>query len=337
MEDQGNIGDKEKYIRELRDQVAARQRENEISERAFLESATPADLKVALEKMSVAAGDAAIAKAIAIIGDGNQEATIRILAMQKVVATASDNSELISLLLQILGDPNENTAVRREAFKVLDALTFSSRELRLANADFKATLRSLVDDADREIRERAAESLAQSKDEYIQRRLLEELRNDDARIVSRAKAIQLLGYDIHAEHFPLVRQVLTDANSSEVEKVEAIHVLANDSSSRDLLMELMSDKSQTKEIRLSSASALQVVAPEEFVQIAKESVLDDNEDADIRASWLNGIRLNITNTSLRDDSQFSRRIDSLRLKSASPQLKDMSKKFMQEMRKRDRK
>lgn len=337
MADKGKLTDKEKFIQDLRDQVSASERKNESDISAFIQSTSPGEIKASLERASVIKGDEAIKKALAITADKSFDAAVRVLALQKVLATAGENPNLINLALAILGDGDENSALRKEAFKILKALSFSSREFLLANADFRATLRAIVDDPDKELRESAAESLAQKKDEYIQRRLLEELRSNDEKIVSRAKAIQLLGYDIHAEHFPIVREVLRDDRSSEVEKVEAIHVLANDSSSRELLKELMADRDQTKEIRLSSASALHAVHPEEFVRIAKESVLDEKEDADIRTNWLNGLRLHIGNTSLKDDRQFARRIEALRLKSSSPQLKDMSKKFVQEIKKKDKK
>lgn len=337
MKNQENMNDKEKFVKNLQDQVTQRQRENEDNVAAFQQSTDAGELKSALEKVSVITGSDAITKALAIIADANQDATVRVLALQKVLATAGENPDLINIALRILPDKEENTSVRKGAFKILKALSFSSREFLLANPDFKAALRVMLDDPNDELREGAAESLAQKKDEYVQRRLLDELKNRDAKIVSRAKAIQLLGYDIHAEHFPIVREVLKDDTSNEIEKVEAIHVLANDSFSSGFLKDLMADKKQSKEIRLSSASALHAVHPEEYVDIARKSVLDEKEDVDIRANFLNGMRLHIENTSLKDDKQFAKRIESMRMKTSSPQLKEMSRKFVQEVKKKDKK
>jgi hypothetical protein len=337
MKDQENMSDKEKFVQNLRSQVSDRQQENERNVAAFQQSSGTVELRAALEKVSVITGREAAEKALSIVADTNQDATVRVLALQKISVGAVDNRELINIALRILPDTTENIAVRKEAFKTLQTLTFSSRELTLMSADFKAALRIMLDDSNRELREGAAESLAQKKDEYVQRRLLDELKNKETKIVSRAKAIQLLGYDIHAEHFPIVREVLKDEKADETEKIEAIHVLASDSSSRDILRDLMADKKQSKEIRLSSASALHAVNPEDYVNIAKESVLDEKEDADIRANFLNGMRLHIENTSVGNDKQFVRRIESLRMKSSSPQLKEMSRKFVQDVKKRDKK
>lgn len=170
MQNQDNISDREKFIRELREQVAARQRENKINEQALLESTTPDMIKSALEKISMVENDAAVAKVISIIADSDYDASLRILAMEKVSATASENSEFIQLLIRILGDANEDTAVRRAAFTLLAVFSFSAAELRPLNADLKATLRTLVDDSDKELRERAVETLAKRKDELFSKK-----------------------------------------------------------------------------------------------------------------------------------------------------------------------
>ena len=100
-----------------------------------------------------------------------------------------------------------------------------------------------------------------------------------------AKAIQLLGYDDHAEIVPLVREVYKRAKGAARE--EALRVLATDPQSERLFTRLLKDKSETAEHPPQlSASGLQSLNPEAFDRAARKIVADEDDYNDIRATSL---------------------------------------------------
>ncbi len=102
--------------------------------------------------------------------------------------------------------------------------------------------------------------------------------------VSEAKAMQLLGYDDHAEVVPLVRQVYKRAKGAARE--EALALLATDPRSERLFTRLLTDKTEKRSIRRISASALQSINPEAFEKAARKVVADETDDDSIRATCL---------------------------------------------------
>ena len=191
-----------------------------------------------------------------------------------------------------------------------------------------ALLRSLLNDPDSSLREMAAEELAKYKDEFCIKKVADGLTKQGAPIVNDAKAIQLLGYDIHAEHYPIVRSLLQNPASDEATKLEAIHVLANDPESKQLLINLMLDKKQDKEIRMSSAIGVQSAYPQDFIRIAKPLVLDDGEEKDMRIATLNALMLNRDKTALYADEKFLAKVSGLNILTKSPELKKMSLRYL---------
>ena len=103
-------------------------------------------------------------------------------------------------------------------------------------------------------------------------------------LVPEAKAIQLLGYDDHAEIVPLARRIYKRAKGAARE--EALRVLATDPQSERLFTRLLKDKSEKRSIRRLSASGLQSLNPEAFERTARKIVADEDDDNDIRATAL---------------------------------------------------
>jgi hypothetical protein len=113
--------------------------------------------------------------------------------------------------------------------------------------DYLATLRSIIEDPDAQLRRRAIGILAREKDEYVQRRLIEGLEQRSRALVPAAKAIQFLGYDVHAEYFPLLRRII-EQPPSRAAKREAVRLLSADPAATDLLVTLLNDKQQDPEV-----------------------------------------------------------------------------------------
>lgn len=327
--------DKRQYLRNLRAHHSEQLRQNESKLERFRSAIIPADLKAALTELPFLTEPDDVAKAMDLIRDASQDATIRTLALQKVANALINDPALPAVCLQILQDAANATGLRVAALNVLMTLSFSSRQFAAARAEYIAALRTLIDDQDQQVRAMAVEQLAVYKDEYVQRRLLEELRTNNSTIIPRAKAIQLLGYDIHAEHYPIVREVLISDDATETEKIEAIHVLANDPSSANLLADLMTDKKQQKEIRLSSAAALQAANPQQFVQVAKQVIMDQKEDKDLKVITLNGIMQHADAPFMQHDPEFITHVTNMKAHSLSPALKKAAKRYVDHIKKRD--
>ena len=69
--------------------------------------------------------------------------------------------------------------------------------------------------------------LAQQKDGFAQKKLLEGLQDPSKALVPPEKALQLLGYDVHAAGFRAARTILENP-PNPVAKQEALRLLAAD-------------------------------------------------------------------------------------------------------------
>jgi hypothetical protein len=232
-------------------------------------------------------------------------------------AAVGESEPLIDLVLRIFRNAAEPSRVRLAALRVLQQANFSSALFQARRPDYLAALREAVNDADAEVRERALEILAVKKDEYAQRRLLEGLRRPEAAIVAPEKAIQMLGYDVHAEHYALLRDIAKNPPNAAA-KEEAVRLLAADPASQDLLTAMLDDKSESPEVRKLSATALRTMAPAEFAEHAKRIVVDDDEAEEVRAGCLTALINSGEEQALRDDPNFTRAVQRLRDRSPGP-------------------
>ena len=230
----------------------------------------------------------AVSEAVGVLLDRSADPERRKVALDAIAVEIAKRHDLVDLVLGVLRDRTEPPVIRRAALQVLRASSFRAVIFAPKRPDYLETLRSIVDDPDADLRAQALEVLAQEKDEYVQRRLLDGLRNPAAALVSAEKALQFLGYDVHADHFPLLRQLLQSAPSPEA-KLETVRLLASDPTSKELLAGLLRDKKEPAEIRTASAAALRSLAPEEFEQIARDIVLDAGENDTLRASTISAL------------------------------------------------
>ncbi|MDQ5831806.1 MAG: hypothetical protein M3550_01950 [Actinomycetota bacterium] len=192
--------------------------------------------------------------------------------------------EQVADLLVALQNRDEPVASRTAALEALAALDFLGPRFAPFRARYKEALRDVATDQRRELRAQALELLAIDRDPYAQELLVQGLQEPKNALVPEAKAIQLLGYDDHAEVVPLVREVYERATGAARE--EALRVLATDPESEQLFTRLLKDKSEKRSIRQLSASGLQSLNPEAFNETAHKIVADEDDYNDIRATAL---------------------------------------------------
>ena len=173
----------------------------------------------------------------------------------------------VDVLLATLQNRGEPVAERTAALEELAALDFLGPRFALFRARYKEALRDVATDQPPELRAQALELLAIGRDPYAQELLVQGLQEPKDALVPEAKAIQLLGYDEHAEVVPLVREVYERATG--VAREEALRVLATDPESERLFTRLLMDKSEKRSVRQLSASGLQSLNPDAFDKAAR--------------------------------------------------------------------
>lgn len=268
-----------------------------------------------------------VSQMVRIILDKDEKTELRITALQMISLDIGKSHEYMDIVLEILGDETETHELRMNALLTLKQLGFSSIPFRTKRPEYINTLKAIIEDKDRELRTSAIETLAIEKDEYIQRRLLDQLQGRSKPLVSTTKAIQLLGYDIHAEHYPILREIIKNP-PSRAAKMEAVRLLASDPSSKELLMEILRDKDEHRDVRKLSAAALQILAPEEFEQHAKQIILDQDDYDEIKTVSINALNQFASPNMLSQDSELNEQIKALNETAKSKHLKRTTSNYM---------
>jgi hypothetical protein len=273
------------------------------------------------------ADDDDLAAAVAVLRDPGAEPRLQTEALAVIAVNVEDRPELVNLLLERLADGSVPASLRGEFLDVLQQIAFRIVLFPAKRPDYLATLRSIVDDPDARLRRRAIGILAREKDEYVQRRLIEGLEQRARALVPPAKAIQFLGYDLHAEYFPLLRQIV-ERPPSRAAKREAVRLLAADPASSDLLTALLDDRREHPDIRRAAAVALQALAPDRFLERARRIVLAGEEDDQLRALSVSALTLFANPAELGDDTELARRIEQLHAESGSRPVRQATATFM---------
>jgi hypothetical protein len=318
---------RKQYTEELK-----RQTEKQPGYHEFLNTSnSPSQRQEALAGSTKSLTKAELANTINIIRDQEEDPELRALALKAIGRDMGNRDESINLLLELLKGKTEPRAVRLAALQVLQMLAFISPLFMSKRPEFFAALRSIVDDPDTQVRQAAIEILALEKDEYVQRRLNEGLDDPSSALVNPAKAIQLLGQDVHAELYPRLREIVQNPPSPAARE-EAVRLLAGDPDSKSLLVELLRNKEEVLKIRTLSAVALQSLDPAEFTEQAKQIVIDDTEDYRLRLTGLSGLTHSADRPSLIRDLEFDEGVERLRKKSTSKKLKNAAARYLKRSR-----
>lgn len=280
----------------------------------FAEAAPPAD-------------EGPLAEALDVMRDQGEDADLRAVTLHAVANDIGKREDLLTMVLDLLKSSDEPTVLRLEALRTLQALSFSSTRFNAIRPDYIAALRGMVDVEDATLRQRVLEVLAQMKDEYVQRRLLEGLQDPSKALVPPDKAIQLLGYDVHADYFPTLREIARKPPSAAAQR-EAVRMLAADPESRELLTDILNDKKKNKELRRISAISLQSLAPQTFKEHARKIVLDEDEDDDLLATSIGALAQSEGPEALSQDTEVSERVEQLHKGSASKAVEQSAARYI---------
>ena len=287
-----------------------------------------ADLGRADTARAVAAARAdrreSVAALVAELTNRRYGAKRRTDAVVRAGVRAVKRPRLMTTLIGLLADPGENVEVRRAALSAVEAGSFKTVEFRRYAAEFREALRVAATDDDVELRTEALDVLALHKDSYAQQLLVDGLRSPRTALVAPVQAVRMLGYDVHAEHYPLLRDIVETAKQRPLRRA-ALRLLAADSGSRALMRTIATDKTEDKGARATAVVALQALAPRDFDRVARTVVLDDAEDDDLRATVISAITHGPT-TPGRDVERKVRELDSA--PGGSRQLNRAARAFM---------
>jgi hypothetical protein len=212
----------------------------------------------------------------------------RVAAVALAGPRAVKRARLMNALINVVADATENDEVRKAALAAVEAATFKTVEFRRYAARYTEALRVAATDDDPELRLQALDILALNRDAYAQQLLAAGLRDRREAVVSPLQAIRMLGYDLHAEHYPLLRELVDTTRNAPLRRA-ALGLLAADSASRPLMQRILTDKSEDRGARTTAAVALQSLAPKEFARAARRIVLDDDDATDVRAAVISAM------------------------------------------------
>lgn len=251
----------------------------------------------------------------------------RIAALDAASVEIGESHELIEKTINLMRDESESAELRKAALGVLQQNSFRSALFAPKRPEYLAALSLVIEDRDEELRELALEILAKEKNEYAQRRLVEGLNDPSAALVPAEKAVQFLGYDVHGNYSALYREVIENP-PNDAAKNEAVRLLSADPESRNLLADIFRNKGESPEIRKTGAIALQSIAPTQFELEAKQVVLDEEEDDDLRTVSLTALDQFTITESLAQDQIFTERVEELQQKPASDQFARAIDKYL---------
>jgi hypothetical protein len=263
--------------------------------------------------------------AFAVATNEKKSTQERVKAFVEAPLATIKSDDTLQASLDVLRDKNQPIKVRLAALQSLQAASFSVIEFEPHREDYLATLRELVEEPDPELRQRVLGILAREKDGYTQKRLLEGLQDPTKALIPPEKALQLLSYDVHADAYPVAREIVNQPPNPDAKR-EALRLLAADANSAPVFERLMRDKDEDREIRQISAAALQAVKPKRFQQQARELLLDNKEYDDIQATTLTALAQFGDEKAVQNDEQLLDRVDELG-KGKSAKIKKTAKLF----------
>ena len=264
--------------------------------------------------------------ALSIATSARKTVKERVDAMANATLAVCDDDQDLQKMLNVLRDQDEPIKVRLAALASLQAASFSVVAFASCRSDYIATLRAVMADPDPELRQRVLGLLLREKDGAAQKRLIDGLENPAKALVPPEKALQLLGYDPHADAYRIARKIV-EKPPNETAKREALRLLGADASAKPVFEKILRDKSEAPEYRRISASALQAIAPDALQKHAREIVLDSSESDELQAASLTAISQFGDTAKVESDNELLKRVG--RLKSASSQkVKQTAKRLL---------
>jgi hypothetical protein len=273
------------------------------------------------------AGDREVSELVTIIGDHEADVSDRLDAVRE--ASRRDplgSTSVMEALLRVLSTPEEPDELRLAALATLQQCSLLVAEFQPYTADFTAALRTAIGSELAALREQAMDLLALNHDPYVQEMLVDGLRNPQTATVAPEQALRMLGYDVHAEHYGLLQEIVDTSRKPQLRRM-ALRLLAADSGAKDTFARIAADRSEDPGARSTSAVALQALAPREFDALAKTIVADDDENDNVRATMLTALAHNPDDAD-EPTIEVAQRIRASRKR--SPQLKAAARDYLQQ-------
>lgn len=241
----------------------------------------------------------------------------RVAAMMEAPLAACESDAQMKSMLDVLKNEEEKIEVRLAALQSLQAASFSVIEFESCRADYIAALRKVVKDPDEELRSRVLGILMREKDGFAQKKLIEGLENPEKALLPPEKALQLLSYDVHAEAYPIAREIIKNP-PNETAKREALRLLAADATAAPVFEKVLRDKDELAENRQISASALQALDPEKLQEHAREIVMDQNDYDQIKQTSLTALTQFANEEQMTGDTALVEEVEKLKDDASNP-------------------
>jgi hypothetical protein len=262
---------------------------------------------------------------LSVATDKHKPTKQRIAALTTLpLAEGKDRGQLESLL-KLLRDRNEAIDVRLTALQSLGAARFASPAFPSIQGRYLSTLRQVAEDPNPELRQRVLGILAREKDGFAQQKLLKGLQDPAKALLPPEKALQLLGYDVHADAYPIARDIVRNPPNPTAKR-EALRLLAADAASAPTFESILRDKNERAEVRQISAAALHSLNPESLQAHAREIVLDPAEHDDMRQTVLTALS-QFGGPAITGDKALMDRVNELSTK-ASSKVQDSARQFL---------
>jgi hypothetical protein len=262
---------------------------------------------------------------LSVATNKQKSAPERIAALTTLPPAKGKGNGQLDSMLKILTDRTESLDVRLAALQALGAARFAAADFKSMQGRYIAALRSVVDDPNPELRQRALGILARERDGFAQKKLLDGLAQPKKALLPPEKALQLLGYDVHAEAYPVAREIVRNP-PNETAKREALRLLAADAASAPTFENILRDKSEGSDLRQISAAALHALNPESLQSHAREILLDPAEKDDMRQASLTALR-QFGGAKIAEDATLMERVNELSTK-ASAKVQNSARQFL---------
>lgn len=255
-------------------------------ETALDDTKTTRQRLAAFEKAGSIDDEELVRQALEMVEDRSVNHKLRAAALKKVAHHMGKDESRLDRLTQMITDKQLPDSLREAALQGLQGNSFSSPTFLARRPTYMGALRALVDDENPALRNRAIEYLAMNKDEYVQRRLIEGLENPKKKLTKPELAVQFLAYDLHADHFPILRKLAAKPPNKKT-RMEALRNLAADAGSKELLRETLSDNDEAPEVRHLCAVALQRLDPAGFEESSEQIIHSEDENMDLKVALVN--------------------------------------------------
>lgn len=283
-------------------------------------------------------GKEEISVAASVLFSSEESLQVRIAALKNLNVAIGSDEQLALRVLELLEDEQESDMIKLGVINIFQAGQFSSAIISSLRAEYHQKLKNLLTKKDLlpAILYIVLESLAQEKDEFVQRMLLKGLESPKEARVEPDRAIQLLAYDLHAEYYPILKKIVEEPPTPAAKK-EAIRALSGDQSAKSILVNTLTDKDENDEIRYASANSIAALDSSELYDHVRKILLDDEEDDEFRAALLNTASVLGDSNRLSTDEELQAKFSELSVASQATPLQKVTKRVLSKQLKSFRK